>query len=194
MARPSQEAKIRDAALRCFAERGYDGTRVTHIADRANVSGGALYSHFESKEALARTLFQMHLERCSHELRLIADGEGSVEDRLTGCIRLTLDLYRQEPHAFTFSLLRQHSFMPDLPKNFDYPINVVARLIEEGQREGALVDDDSKLLAAIFLGCVLRPLIVSQLSTRGSLDLLRDESHDALIASRAYAAIERGAT
>ena len=53
MPRPSRESEILDAALACFAERGYDGTRVRHIAQRAGVSEAALYRHHPSKEAVA---------------------------------------------------------------------------------------------------------------------------------------------
>lgn len=40
------------AAADVFAERGYDGVRVTDIAATAGVSNGALYAHFGSKAEL----------------------------------------------------------------------------------------------------------------------------------------------
>jgi len=45
-------ARIRDAAIRLFAERGVDGTTVRDIAQEAGVSPGLLRHHFGSKEAL----------------------------------------------------------------------------------------------------------------------------------------------
>ena len=45
-------ARIRDAAVRLFAERGSDGTTVRDIAQAAGVSPGLLRHHFGSKEAL----------------------------------------------------------------------------------------------------------------------------------------------
>ena len=45
-------ARIRDAAIRLFAERGIDGTTVRDIAQAAGVSPGLLRHHFGSKEAL----------------------------------------------------------------------------------------------------------------------------------------------
>lgn len=191
MPRPSQQDKIRDAALACFAQRGYDATRISHIAQRAEVSGGALYSHFHSKEALAQILFRAHLERCSRELDAIVGGDGTVKERLLACIRAGLALYREETDAFTFVLLRQQSFMPDLPRGFTYPVNVIERLVAEGQRQRTVKRGDAKLLASISLGCMLRPLIVSQLAAPGSFDPLRDDSDDELIAASAWAAIAR---
>ena len=42
-------ARIRDAALRLFAERGLDGTTIRDIAKAAGVSGGLVRHHFGSK-------------------------------------------------------------------------------------------------------------------------------------------------
>jgi AcrR family transcriptional regulator len=45
-------ARIRDAAIRRFAERGVAGTTVRDIAQAAGVSSGLLRHHFGSKDAL----------------------------------------------------------------------------------------------------------------------------------------------
>jgi AcrR family transcriptional regulator len=45
-------ARIRDAALRLFAERGIDGATIRDIAKAAGVSPGLVRHHFGSKEAL----------------------------------------------------------------------------------------------------------------------------------------------
>ncbi len=45
-------ARIRDAALRLFAERGVDGATIRDIAKAAGVSAGLVRHHFGSKEAL----------------------------------------------------------------------------------------------------------------------------------------------
>ena len=43
---------ILDAALRCFAKRGYHETSVDDIAERARLSKGAIYWHFAGKREL----------------------------------------------------------------------------------------------------------------------------------------------
>jgi TetR/AcrR family transcriptional regulator, regulator of cefoperazone and chloramphenicol sensitivity len=45
-------ARIRDAALRLFAERGVEGATIRDIARAAGVSGGLVRHHFGSKEEL----------------------------------------------------------------------------------------------------------------------------------------------
>ncbi|HKA86005.1 MAG TPA: TetR/AcrR family transcriptional regulator [Haliangiales bacterium] len=50
--------KILDAALTLFAERGFHGTPVPLVAEKARVGAGTVYRYFESKEALANVLFR----------------------------------------------------------------------------------------------------------------------------------------
>jgi AcrR family transcriptional regulator len=43
---------IVEAAIDCFYERGYDGTSVQDVVDRAGVTKGAFYHHFTKKDEL----------------------------------------------------------------------------------------------------------------------------------------------
>ena len=56
-------ARIRDAAIRLFAERGIDGTTVRDIAQAAGVSPGLLRHHFGSKDALREACDLYALDR-----------------------------------------------------------------------------------------------------------------------------------
>jgi AcrR family transcriptional regulator len=48
--------EILDAALGCFAEKGFAGTRMDDIAARAGISKGTIYLYFDSKEAVFKAL------------------------------------------------------------------------------------------------------------------------------------------
>ncbi|MGA9860630.1 MAG: helix-turn-helix domain-containing protein, partial [Terriglobales bacterium] len=53
--RPRSEAKrarIVDAAIRHFAERGYSAARVEDIAAQLGIAKGSVFQHFRSKEGL----------------------------------------------------------------------------------------------------------------------------------------------
>ncbi|MEZ4406102.1 MAG: TetR/AcrR family transcriptional regulator [Polyangiales bacterium] len=54
----SKREAILDAALSLFAERGFHGTAVPLVAERAKVGAGTVYRYFESKEALVNALYQ----------------------------------------------------------------------------------------------------------------------------------------
>jgi len=48
--------EILDAALACFAEKGFAACRMDDIARRAGISKGTIYLYFESKEAVFKAL------------------------------------------------------------------------------------------------------------------------------------------
>lgn len=50
--------RILDAAIGCFAARGYASTSNREIAERAGVTSGLLYHYFDSKAALFRQALQ----------------------------------------------------------------------------------------------------------------------------------------
>ena len=49
---------IVEAAMRCFAQRGYAQTTIRHIAAEAGISIGLMYHYFDSKEALLQAVFE----------------------------------------------------------------------------------------------------------------------------------------
>ena len=61
---------ILDAAVRVFARRGFNGCRVSDIADEANVAYGLVYHYFRSKDEVLDTLF---LERWNVMLDVIRE-------------------------------------------------------------------------------------------------------------------------
>lgn len=178
-----------EAALQCFARQGYAGTRIREIAEAANVSEAALYRHFASKEAVAQSLFAHHFQEFGRRMKAAFASTQPAAEKLQDVVRLLLQAYRENPAAFNFVILNTASFMPHLPPDTIYPMDVLEQIIRDGQAEGSLRDGQPNLLAAIFLGCVLRPLIVSQLADPGALDLLQDQRHDSVILEAALASI-----
>lgn len=57
------KARIRDAALRLFAEQGFEATTIREIAAAAEVSSGLVRHHFGSKDALRAACDRYALER-----------------------------------------------------------------------------------------------------------------------------------
>ncbi|CUU60554.1 DNA-binding transcriptional regulator, AcrR family [Parafrankia irregularis] len=56
-------ARIRDAALRLFAEQGFEATTIRGVAEAAGVSSGLVRHHFGAKEALREACDTYALER-----------------------------------------------------------------------------------------------------------------------------------
>jgi AcrR family transcriptional regulator len=61
--RDQREREIMEAAATVFAERGFRGTRVADIAQRAGIGKGTIYEYFRSKEDLFTRLFHWYTEQ-----------------------------------------------------------------------------------------------------------------------------------
>jgi AcrR family transcriptional regulator len=203
MPRPSRKPEILAAALACFAQYGYSATRIRIIADRAGVSEAALYRHFPSVEELAATVyvrsFTAYGDRVAAAIRGEADQEleraghglvrGTVVERqLRAVVRATLALYREDPDAFLFALEVLPQFLGRLPQGFVYPLEQVEAVLIAGQSVGSVRAGQPNVLAAIFLGALLRPIQLTTLAASGSLDLPAG-AHDAVIEDAAVASL-----
>ncbi len=73
----SKRDDIMEAALILFAERGYDGTTVPMIADKAKVGAGTIYRYFENKESLVNSIFQDHIIKFSDMLKNSIDEQSN---------------------------------------------------------------------------------------------------------------------
>ena len=102
--RPSRKREIVDAALACYAERGYAATRMATIAERAGVSEAAIYRHFESIEELGAQLYLEFFTLYSSRLAAAIAGETRVESQLRAIVCESLSLFRAHPDAFVFAL------------------------------------------------------------------------------------------
>jgi AcrR family transcriptional regulator len=52
--------RVLDAAASVFAERGFEGARMVHIAKAAGLSVGAIYNHYSSKGELLAAVVERH--------------------------------------------------------------------------------------------------------------------------------------
>lgn len=56
-------ARLKAAGISLFGEKGYEGTSIEEIAQRANIAVGGFYQHFRSKRQLLLALMNELLER-----------------------------------------------------------------------------------------------------------------------------------
>jgi hypothetical protein len=87
-------------------------------------------------------------------------------------------------------LLRTPTFLRHLPRDAKSPIGTLARVIAAGQRNDEVRTGQPELLASIFIGCILRPIIVASFAAPGTLDLLGEPAHDQVIEDAAVAALQ----
>ena len=92
---PTRRERLLESALELFAERGYAGTSVKAIAERAGVSQGLLYVHFADKQALLAALFAKGMSDVRSTLVSdTADSALSGVGRLAALLDKTYELVR----------------------------------------------------------------------------------------------------
>jgi AcrR family transcriptional regulator len=75
-------ARIVQSALKLFADKGYDATGVAEICALSEVSKGALYHHFPSKQSIFLELLKEWLEGLDKEMGRAMRASPSVPDGL----------------------------------------------------------------------------------------------------------------
>ncbi len=83
--------KILDAAIDLFSEVGYAAAELGEIIERAGMTKGALYHHFDSKEALATAIIEQGTHLTRDAFRHVCESSSPArpcldpdEPRLTG--------------------------------------------------------------------------------------------------------------
>ena len=122
---PQKREALLDAALELFAERGFHGTPVPEVAERAKVATGTLYRYFEDKEALVNAVFR----RCNEQiLQAVVEGfptDTAVREQFAEIWRRLWKLAKERPAVLDFLELHDHDTYLD-----DYSRECQGRLLQ----------------------------------------------------------------
>ncbi len=148
--------RIETEALRLFVERGADGTSVRDIAQAAKVAEGALYRHYESKDALVAHLFAANYTRFAGELDQAQRAEGAGRGKVRAMVEAFCRFFDADPVLFRFLLFVQHGQLARLPEDSATPVTVLQRAIEGAIERREIPRRDPALPAAWVMGLVLQ--------------------------------------
>ncbi len=145
MAPAADESKyeaILDAALELFAERGFHGTAVPLVAERAGVGTGTLYRYFESKEALVNAVYQRWKGRLGSSMLTDFPINKSVREQFHWFWRKMWDFVEKYPKAFAFLEFHHHAtYMDETSKRLEQNLLEAARGFLEAARKQQVIKD-----------------------------------------------------
>lgn len=167
-------ARILDAAVELFDESGFAATGLGDIIERADITKGALYYHFDSKESLAAAIIEEATNRVIGAFREIANSSTPALENMVHGSFVVLGLIANDRLARIGRQLARAlgQFSEAGAQTYREWSTVVAgqahRAAEEGDlRDGADPDVVAQTIIAVLLG-------VEQLSTAlsGGTDML----------------------
>jgi len=94
-----RRAQLIDVGRAVFAERGYDGTAVEEIAERAGISKPVVYEHFGGKEGLYAVIVDREMASVIDAVTHAIEA-GSPRARLEGATVAFLGYVRDHPDGF----------------------------------------------------------------------------------------------
>lgn len=146
---------ILKAAMRIFAENGYEGSSIRRICEGAGVTKPVLYYHFRSKEHLYQELM---LDSFGHYLKILLQASktrGTLRQRLTRIVYNDFRIAKSDPTRVRFMM--RMVFAPDAQRPFfnwlqemEKQREVIAGVLREGIDGGEARGDAHRLATALM--------------------------------------------
>ncbi len=148
---------ILNAALELFAERGFHGTAVPLVAERAGVGAGTIYRYFESKEALVNALYQKWKGEVASRVYTNFPQAADARSQFSAIWRRLATFVLDNPQVYTFLELHHHGSYVDAKSRaienqlHDFAVGV----IRKAQADGGLKPLDPELLLTLVHGAFI---------------------------------------
>jgi len=148
------KARIKRAAIELFAAKGFHGTGVTEIGDRAGIQRGSLYYHIKSKEDLLWQIISDHLYASVAAVQEIAESEAPSEEKLRALIRHQVGFVLERRLEMVI-FQRDRDAVADgralvLQELLDGVTDQWRRVVREGHQAGAFTTADPVVINAIL--------------------------------------------
>ncbi|QQR80204.1 MAG: TetR/AcrR family transcriptional regulator [Deltaproteobacteria bacterium] len=158
-AKPDKAVRIKDAATRVFANKGFYNSTIADVAKVAEVAEGTIYLYFKNKDDLLISIFEgsmdFFIQQVTQEIATVKN----PEDKLKKFISLHLRLVQENPdlaQVLQIELRQSTKFMKEYEggKFGDY-LNVVRNILEEGREQGVFRKDiEPRILRRTIFGAV----------------------------------------
>jgi AcrR family transcriptional regulator len=161
--------RVLAAAELCFAQHGYNSTGIAEICQRAGVSKGAFYYHFEGKQALFLELLDAWMAELERALEMMGEGAETVPERLSRMARMLGVIFEydavQAPMFLEFwtqasrdGSVQQATLAP-YRKYQAYFANLIQQGIEEGTLKPVDADSGAQVIISLASGLLLQGLL-----------------------------------
>lgn len=154
--RNEMKERIMKESLRYFALKGFSGTKISELAKYIGIGQGTMYSYFSSKEELFHTITQRIISNDKQELEKLFNAQISPKEKITLLSNSLLSrIFHETGVAEAFALnVQVHIEYGEnnyFTENYSKAPNaILARIIEEGQKDGSVIGGDPDMLADFY--------------------------------------------
>lgn len=148
--------RVINASLKLFRVKGFDKTSMQDIVDASDMSKGAIFYHFKSKEEIFEAAmdreFTIVKERfCAFANKLEGDTAKEKMEKL-----ITTNFLDEETHIAIYGMLNAnaespHLVLAEMCRTIKELSPIVSGLIKEGMSDGSIVSDFPEELAEVSL-------------------------------------------
>lgn len=133
---------IINVSIQLFSKKGFDKTSMQDIANTANISKGAIYHHFKSKQEILNTVKKRQSDNIKYEIHnwLSDISSSSAKEKLTSILEKNLSLPETHNLDSVFSTCTKSpeficNYMQECV-NISSPI--ISDIIKQGIKEGSI--------------------------------------------------------
>lgn len=156
--RGDKREAILDAALTLFAERGFHGTAVPLVAERAKVGAGTIYRYFENKEALVNAVYRKWKHAFTAAVVETFPFDAPVRGQFHALWTRIFGFAKDHPTALQFIELHHHAAYLDAESRAleEQSLAPARALLDETRRQQITKDVPSAVLIHIVWGAFTR--------------------------------------
>ncbi len=160
--------QIMDAAVRRFSRDGFHQTTMDGICAESEMSKGALYRYFSSKEDIVAAMYERSINQETSKMDEIREKDGPVSILLEltdGIYGKLADPAARDGYRLAVQLWAEAMTNPRIcelqNQETELWFPVVVEIIREGQRRGEINEDldpeiVTRVIGAMFMGIVLQ--------------------------------------
>lgn len=160
---------IMKAAEACFSENGFDLSGIAEVCERAGVSKGAFYHHFESKDALIIELLNQWMTKLDRYLEIASKSSEDSLDFFYSIERISKPAFSEAGEQLPVFLdlwvrsIRDERLRSKTIGSYNKYLQFFSRKIQESIDKNEIndinPDSASRLIIALIIGMLMQRLL-----------------------------------
>lgn len=168
MTKPDCRGKLMEVGTQLFAERGLNGVGIRELSQAAGASISMVSYYFGGKEGLYSAVLQEQFA-CFDEIENVMGEQAGPVEMIEAYVRWTIQRHRNNPHLLRFYTSEltnpTHYFSTIVSPAIGKVISILAKIVEEGIRQGTFRRDIHAANAALALAGMVNYFFLSTLAT-----------------------------